>query len=196
MNPSHISLYMALFQIWNLHHFKKRFFVNRDEIMALAKLGSRNTYHRCIKNLDNWSYLKYLPTHNPYKSSEVVMLKFETTAVQALNKHDASTVQALGSTTNNIQTDENVLKHGAPSNEKEVLDFFKMKEWPLVEGKKFYFHYQSLGWVLRDNYIIQDWTALAEKWMVRQKEGKPNEEVSQKWDNLRTPKDKNYAEPL
>jgi len=43
LNPTHISLYVALFQLWNANHFPKEFFVNRDEVMQLAKVGSKST---------------------------------------------------------------------------------------------------------------------------------------------------------
>jgi len=196
LNPSHISLYMALFQFWNHYHFKEKFFVQREEIMRLAKLGSKNTYHKCIKELDSWKYLKYLPSHNPFKGSQVIMLKFDTSCEQAVYKNETTNKQLLGSNINHQQTDKNTIKRGAPPSEKEVMAFFEKKKWTAIEGKKFYFHYQSVGWVLRDNHSIRDWMALAEKWMLRENENKKVESVAQKWDNLRTPKDKNYAEPL
>ena len=40
----HISLYMALFNLWNVNRFRKRFEVNRLDLMAMARIGSRNTY--------------------------------------------------------------------------------------------------------------------------------------------------------
>ena len=49
LNPTHISLYIALFQLWNLNRFLEEFFINRDEVMQLSKIGSKSTYHRCIK---------------------------------------------------------------------------------------------------------------------------------------------------
>ncbi|MDT0690920.1 hypothetical protein RM549_14075 [Salegentibacter sp. F188] len=73
LNPTHISLYMALFQEWNSSRFAAEFFVNRREIMLVAKIGSKSTYHRCIVDMDQWGYLSYFPSNNPYKGSKVKM---------------------------------------------------------------------------------------------------------------------------
>ncbi len=73
LNPSHISLYMALFQEWNSSRFATEFYVNRLHVMRSAKIGSKTTYHRCITDLDSWNYLFYFPSHNPHKGSRLKM---------------------------------------------------------------------------------------------------------------------------
>jgi len=78
LNPSHISLYMALFQIWNNYRFKPSFYINRAEVMDISKLGSKTTYHRCIKELSHWKYLLYEPSHNPFRGSKIKMFHFGT----------------------------------------------------------------------------------------------------------------------
>ena len=79
LNPTHISLYLALFQIWNEYHFKPSFYINRAEVMDLSKLGSKTTYHRCIKELSHWKYILYEPSHNPFRGSKIKMFNFGTT---------------------------------------------------------------------------------------------------------------------
>lgn len=79
INPSHISLYMALFQIWNWNRFSKEFMVNRDEVMQLAKIASTSTYHRCIKKLEEGKYLEYKPSKNRFVGSKIIMFEFRTT---------------------------------------------------------------------------------------------------------------------
>jgi len=79
LNPSHISLYMTLFQLWNFSRFAEIFFIDRDETMSISKIGSKNTYHRCLKNLNDYGYIKYLPSHNPFKGSRIKMFSFEET---------------------------------------------------------------------------------------------------------------------
>ena len=73
LNPTHISLYMALFQEWNSCRFLDEFYVNRRDLMRCAKIGSKSTYHRCIVELDSWQYLTYYPSNNPYKGSKIKM---------------------------------------------------------------------------------------------------------------------------
>ena len=78
LNPTHISLYIALFQIWNNNRFLEEFYINREEVMRFSKIGSKSTYHKCIKDLSHWKYIMYYPSHNPYKGSKIKMFKFET----------------------------------------------------------------------------------------------------------------------
>jgi len=111
LNPTHISLYIALFQLWNVNRFPEEFYINREEIMKYSKIGSKSTYHRCIKELSHWDYVVYIPSHNPYKGSKVKILKFETTPVQVKvhnhPKNETSIEQALVPIYKHIQTKEN-----------------------------------------------------------------------------------------
>ena len=111
LNPTHISLYMALFQLWNTNRFPREFFINRSEVMQLSKIGSKSTYHRCIKELHHWSYIIYSPSHNPYKGSKINILQNQTTTkqVQAHNNPNLETTikQALVPIYKHIQTNKN-----------------------------------------------------------------------------------------
>ncbi|MDX9882643.1 MAG: hypothetical protein RBS73_11295 [Prolixibacteraceae bacterium] len=74
----HISLYLALFQLWNLNRFSEKFPVNRTELMVLSRIRSVNTYAKCIKELDEWGYIRYWPSANRHSGSEVSCLRFDT----------------------------------------------------------------------------------------------------------------------
>ena len=78
MTPLHISLYMALFQIWNLNRFQNPFTIARDQMMQLSRIGSVNTYARCIRQLQEWGYIRYVPTSNMYVGSHVTCISFDT----------------------------------------------------------------------------------------------------------------------
>ncbi|MBD0831514.1 hypothetical protein [Aestuariibaculum sediminum] len=80
LNATHVSLYFALFQLWNYYHFPESFFISREDVMKMAKLGSKSTYHRCLKELHQWRYLEYSPSHNPFKGSQIMMYQFETSS--------------------------------------------------------------------------------------------------------------------
>ena len=77
LNPTHMSLYMALFQQWNLSRFKNPISVSRAEVMEISKISSRVTYHKCIKELHGWGYIHYDPSYNYFRGSLVYMLGFE-----------------------------------------------------------------------------------------------------------------------
>ena len=126
LNPTHISLYLALFHIWNNNRFVDEFFVCRDELMEYSKIGSKSTYHKCIKELSHWKYIIYFPSHNPFKGSKIKMFDFGTSSGQAVDSHrtkiETSTGQALVS----------IYKHNKHikqyKQENENLDFLKVKK--------------------------------------------------------------------
>ncbi len=206
LNPTHISLYVALFQLWNNYHFPIEFYINREEAMQFSKIGSKTTYHRCIKELHHWKYLLYEPSHNPFKGSRIKMFYFGTSDGQALYPSSTnigtSNGQAVVSINKHIQTIKNNTngnKLDQPKNENEVIDFFEKENWPELEAKKFYNHYQGIGWKVGGKTKIVDWQATARNWMLKAdelKEEKTLVAVSQNTDNLKTSSDKNYNEPL
>lgn len=71
--PTHISLYIALFQSWNINRFKNPISISRDEMMKTSRIASKATYHKCIKELQNMGFIDYLPSYNPYSGSEVIL---------------------------------------------------------------------------------------------------------------------------
>ena len=87
LNPTHISLYLALFQFWNLNHFQNPISISRHEMMKLSKIAAYGTYHKCIKDLQDFGYIEYLPSFNPYKGSLVNLLNFDEVEVQNLNSY-------------------------------------------------------------------------------------------------------------
>lgn len=76
LNPTHISLYIALFQFWNCNRFRNPISISRDEVMRISKISSKATYHKCLKNLHALGYIKYEPSYNPYKGSLVHLFNF------------------------------------------------------------------------------------------------------------------------
>ena len=137
LNPTHVSLYIALFQFWNCNRFKNPISISRDEVMRISKISSKATYHKCLKNLHSLGYINYEPSYNPFKGSHVYLFNFsddlkpiqkserkpkieplfEQVDEQALNKSctsdETSTEQALVPSINyinntNILNDKNV----------------------------------------------------------------------------------------
>lgn len=144
LNPTHVSLYLALFQFWNCSRFKNPISINRDEVMRISKISSKATYHKCLKNLHSLGYINYEPSYNPFKGSLVSLFNFaddlkpipknEKTSKlknelgikqvneQALNKlytsSETSTEQALVSYINNTNN-TNILNNLKIVNESE-----------------------------------------------------------------------------
>ena len=75
IGATHISLYMALFQFYNLNKFRNPVNITRAALMEIAKISGLGTYHKCIKDLVEFGYIKYNPSYNPAISSQVYLLK-------------------------------------------------------------------------------------------------------------------------
>ena len=65
INARHISLYMALFECWNKNNFQNPIHFTRHSIMPTAKISGIATYHKCIKELHEYGYIKYIPSFHP-----------------------------------------------------------------------------------------------------------------------------------
>lgn len=209
LNPTHISLYMALFQEWNSSRFADEFYVNRRDLMRVAKIGSKSTYHRCVIDLDSWNYLSYFPSNNPYKGSKIKMSivgtgdepitgHYNPILEQLAEQYRPACGQVVVSTKNNTKQ-ANTIKQ--PKGWQAAINFFIEKGFNADEGKKFFEYYETRDWQTSDGNEIRDWRALAKNWMDRvelfDEKIKPNKkQASQIKDNLRTTKNKDYGQPL
>jgi hypothetical protein len=101
LNPTHISLYVALFQFWNINRFINPISITRDEVMRISKISSKATYHKCMRDLNDKGYVKYEPSYNPYKGSMVVLIDFSQYLKPVQKK--------AGTTENNLSKNELVL---------------------------------------------------------------------------------------
>ena len=256
LNPTHISLYMAVFQLWNQNRFQNPIGISRDELMRISKISSTATFHKCIKELSTKGYVIYSPSFNPFKGStlEVINLDYYTKPVkkkevrklkslskneqvieqvtkqdneQALNKYQISSKHVPY--INNTNTLSIVNEHNqknleietlldAEKNAKKklrekkgteqippdwelIMAFFKDKQIPLIEGEKFYNHFQSNGWLVGGKSKMKDWKAAARNWIINaekftNKTRHPELVEGLKPNHLHTPNFKNYAEPL
>jgi hypothetical protein len=84
LNPTHISMYVSLFQFWNASRFKNPISISRGELMRVSKISAKATYHKCMKELNDFGYLKYKPSYNPFKGSLVYLFNFQTGIEQPL----------------------------------------------------------------------------------------------------------------
>ena len=69
---THICLYMALLHEQNLSNLQSPLLVNRHELMKNARI-SRRTYNKCMNELQEFGYIKYEPSSNPFKKSTVYL---------------------------------------------------------------------------------------------------------------------------
>ena len=91
ITSQHISLYMTLFNLWNLNRFREQFEINRQDVMAMARIGSKSTYSKCMKELDDWGYIRYSPGANRYQVSKVSCTRFGTASGTATGTASGTT---------------------------------------------------------------------------------------------------------
>lgn len=78
LNPSHISLYMAIFKLWNQNRFRNPIPISRDELMSISKIGSYATYHKCIKKLNELNYVNYMPSYSQFRGTTLEVISLES----------------------------------------------------------------------------------------------------------------------
>ncbi len=165
--------------------------------MSFSKIGSKSTYHKCVRELSHWKYIRYKPSHNPFKGSRVKMFNFETssktTYSQEVDLNYPISGQALVSNTNINKHNINFIK----------LEAIAKEKYPKLEAKKFFNHYQGIGWKVGGKAKMVDWQATDRSWMLKAEEMKltlreksNNLQPDQFQDNLHTNRNKNYDERL
>ena len=219
-NPSHISLYMSLFQLWNRNMFRSPISINRSELMLISKISSKGTYHKCIKELHNYGYIRYAPSYNPLRGSWVYMFNFENSnqdenlsEIQAsirevIDLHETGSRPVVGPYINNTnQTNfknnknerENAPATGSKNDDvnpalEEVRRFFLENGFPEIEAEKFFNHFESNGWQIGGKYPMKDWNAAARSWILKVPQFTNEKGAGSKNDQPRNTT--NYDEPL
>jgi replicative DNA helicase len=74
ITPTHISIYLAIIELWNQNRFENPVSVSRNKIMVMAKISGNATYHKCLKELVKGKYIVYQPSYNPFFGSLVYVL--------------------------------------------------------------------------------------------------------------------------
>jgi hypothetical protein len=197
LNASHVSLYIALFQLWNINRFQNPLSINRNDTMAISKIGSKSTYHKCLVDLNNWKYLEYKPSHNPMIGSLVNLYTFGTSDVQVVEQVSGQVLsqavgQALVPSINNTKQNKllNTKNFVIPSIE-EIKDFFKND----LEADKFFNYYEANGWLVGGKAKMKNWNAAAKNWMLNSKKFNPKSQ-DEKTTYLHVNQDKDYSIPL
>lgn len=178
--------------------------VNSKQVMALAKIRSRTTYHKLLRELKMWGYLQYHPSNNPQSGSLVEMFRFDTLIDQKMDKRCSVSEQVPVQKMvpfNKLKSNRiiNSFKRTSPENEQVIIEYFKKEKRSSLEAKKFYNFYESIGWKLNGKHPITNWQACARNWMIKADEIKNDQRLNSPYpnrDNLHTDKIKNYREPL
>ena len=71
INITHIGIYAALLQYWKEHQYANPLQVFSSDIMHKAKISAKSTYHKSIRDLSDYGYLKYIPSFKRNQGSKV-----------------------------------------------------------------------------------------------------------------------------
>jgi hypothetical protein len=203
--PGHISLYLALFFYWNLYRFPGEFPVNRKELMKMAKIGSKSTYHRLLKQLDTMGYIDYSPSNSPARSSKVALSqnwdKSGTVMERSRSIFGTYCPTSVPDPLFKKTKQNNKRSLGAqPRSQLEVLNFFRESGYDKEEAQRFFNHYQAIGWKIGGKIPIVDWKAAAQNWILKADEIKKANHSSmvqsRNRDHLMVETQKDYGQPL
>lgn len=87
VKPTHIAIYIVLFQLWNQCRFPPSFVISRPELMNLCKIGSKSIYSNCMADMHKWEWVHYTPSHSKYGASTVSLVNWS----EATFTHDTPT---------------------------------------------------------------------------------------------------------
>jgi hypothetical protein len=138
ITPWHISLYHALFYAWNDNKFQNPFPIFRMEIMKISRIGSANTYTKCLKELDDFGYINYYPSHDPNQGSQVYLYSAcnstDKSSDNTTDKSSDKTSDKSSDNTTDKSSDKTTVRAVIPLNKgikqvKEIKPIKPLKDW-------------------------------------------------------------------
>lgn len=74
---THIGIYAALLQYWKEQQYVNPLQVFSYEIMCKAKISASTTYHKCIRDLSDYGYIRNIPSFKRNQGSKIyIMYKY------------------------------------------------------------------------------------------------------------------------
>lgn len=88
------SLYVVLLHLWMANSFQCPFSISRQIVMKRAHIGSIVTYHKCIRELQQYNYIVYVPSYHPHEGSKITIIFDEQPSITNNQRfpHKRSTV--------------------------------------------------------------------------------------------------------
>jgi len=71
---THIGVFAALLESWLENGAQNPLYAYSHEIMKVAKISAQRTYHRCIRDLHDFGYVRYEPSFKRNVRSKVFLL--------------------------------------------------------------------------------------------------------------------------
>lgn len=77
IGPSHISLYISILYYYKIRGCRMPVSIYSKELMRQAKISGMATYLKCMRDLNELGYIRYIPSYNPVLGSLVYLLNCE-----------------------------------------------------------------------------------------------------------------------
>ncbi|MBI9064800.1 MAG: hypothetical protein JEZ14_22630 [Marinilabiliaceae bacterium] len=149
LKPHHISLYIALFRLWNWAQFENPIIIHRQEVMKMARIKSPTTFSNAMKYLNHHDFVKYKPSTDPDVNSKVYLsILWTSTRPQLVHKMDTNikhtnNTLSIGESSfydnqkaTIMDTDERKIAMKSLNNNPDPQqDLFDFEETPLPEEK-------------------------------------------------------------
>jgi hypothetical protein len=74
LRPQHVALYIAILVVGAADSRSNVVKVTRADLMSRARISSKATYHRCIRDLEKFGYINYHPTFNSLVGTSIILL--------------------------------------------------------------------------------------------------------------------------
>ena len=71
ISSTHIGIYAALLYYRILNGFVNPVAAYRSKVMALAKISAPQTYRKCLNDLTDYGYLRYVPSFKKNQPSKI-----------------------------------------------------------------------------------------------------------------------------
>jgi hypothetical protein len=74
ISNTHIGIYAAILQYWKMNDFINPIEAFSYEMMEVARVSSPSTYHKCVRDLHDFGYIRYDPSFKHNQRSKVYLL--------------------------------------------------------------------------------------------------------------------------
>lgn len=74
VDMKHLALMTAIIAQWVISDFASSISVSRRTLMRRARIRSTATYHKALKELQKFGYIRYHPSYNPLMGSRIDVL--------------------------------------------------------------------------------------------------------------------------
>ena len=71
----HMGMILGMVQLANGDKIEDPISISRKKVMQLGHINNIMTYHRCIKELQDFGYIKYYPSYHPGIRTTVYLME-------------------------------------------------------------------------------------------------------------------------